>query len=353
MPVNITASNGQQFHLWQLPDLSAPEPEDGHRLTTLKNELSEGYRSSKILGLHSGVRSWNLNLPTLAGASVIPAAVTDPYGATVSREQYVRNLYKYNRTTGVPFAYPDPNNNGQYYLVDFVDSEPLSMSRAKGVSIFATAIQIRQRRIKGVSVFDPTKITNYASLHWYNETSHGSGVWNDKQASGPINLTATGDVVFNANPQNSKNTVRLGGSSNGGLSASTTTDIADAIIVFKLRSAPSGTTASIIHPYVTADTTTALLRTFTSSTTLTSVLDLTLTGNTSVNNQFAVVLANGRNATFNSTVGVPLAWAVGYSFDGSRYAKADIAEVWLFSTPLSRRDAYEAADHLRLKWGIA
>lgn len=354
MPTTITGTDGVAYHLWQLPDASAPEPEDTHSFTTLDNEMSEGYRTTQLFGLQSGLREWRLTFPTLATSTVIPAAVTDPYGATVSREQYVRNVYKYSRTTGIPFVYSDPNHNGQYYLVDAVDDE-LTMKKMKGVGIYGSELTFRQRRLPGVSVFDPTKIGKYANLHWYNETSHGAGVWTDKKSLGGLNLTASGDVVFSANPFDGKNTVRLSGSATtGGLSVATSADIADAFIVFKIRTPPASGTASIIHPDH-GGAATPILRTLTASAQLTStIFDVNITGNDDVDDQFAAVQASGMRGSFQTFVGTPLLWYIGANVGaGTNYAKIDIAELWLFEVPINRRDAYESAEHLRTKWHLA
>lgn len=354
MPTTITGTDGTAYHLWQLPELSAPEPEDVHSFTVLENEMSEGYRTTQLFGLQSGLREWKLTFPTLAASTVIPAAVTDPYGATVSREQYVRNVYKYSRTTGIPFVYSDPNHNGQYYLVDAVDDE-LTMKKMKGVGIYGSELTFRQRRLPGVSVFDPTKLGKYSHLHFYDETTHGAGVWNDKNTSfSAINLTASGDVVFSGNAFNGRNTVRFSGSATTGLvSGSTTNPIYAAMAVMKIRTAPAGE-AYIIHPYTALDDTANILNTASGSAELeTPFAYLTITGNEDVDNQFAVVQVYTAFGSLPAAYANVTAWTIGAKHGGTLHAKADIGELWLLATPISQRDIYESAEHLRTKWDLA
>lgn len=351
MPVNITASNGQTFHLFQLPDLSAPEPEDMHEFTTLENELIDGYRSRKLLGLDTGIRSWKLNLPTLAGASVIPAAVVDPYGVTVSREQYVRNVYKYNKTTGIPIAYQN-GVGGQYYLVDIMD-DSLAMQKSKGVNLYASSVSLRQRRLNGVTIFDPLKLN---PLLWYDNTSHGSGVWNNKSTLGAFSLTANGDVVFSANPQNGLNTVRLSGTtSNGVLQSFNLNGVYDIFIVMKMREATFSNNAGI---YTGTSSDDRLVGTSGG----TKFQNYSIGGleyykdgvSYLVTNQQAPMNTFGIVQIRSATTDLGTTSAMQFGLEGGTlgtYAKVDFAEI-IVAPLLSRKEDREITEYLKIKWSV-
>lgn len=228
MPTTISSTSGTSYHLFQLPNLCAPEPEFGIGFTTIDNEMCLGYRSSSLLGLNTGVRTFKLTLPTI---SAYGTSYTDPYGNSVVRHAYLRNLFKYNQTTGIPFAYQHPDTE-QYYLVDFADSE-LPMQKVKGAMIFQTNIELRQRRINGETIFQVTDEVG----HQFDEGTHNfpsAGDWGNNFVLGKY-LTATGGVTFGANPQNGMNTVRLNGTS-GYLSQNFSASV-DVIMAVKYRAA--------------------------------------------------------------------------------------------------------------------
>lgn len=149
MPLTVTASNSVAYHLFQLPDMSAPTPEDTCSISTLDNDLTDGYRSSVLVGFTSGTRSWKLALPTLASIDVLALPVTDINGASVSRADYLWSLYTENKVTGTPFVYADPSS-GTNYFVDFADAN-LSFKRMR-IKLFSTGVTLQQRRLPGVTI---------------------------------------------------------------------------------------------------------------------------------------------------------------------------------------------------------
>ncbi len=149
----VTASNSVSYHLWGLSLPSSPEPEDTTQYGSNNVLLTDGYRASIQTGFDAGTKSWKLTFPTLAHLDVLPTTLTDVNGATVSREQYVWNLYTYNKTTGTPFVYLDPVLDDTYYFVDFAD-ESLTYKRMK-VKIYSSGITLKQRRLAGVTLPSP------------------------------------------------------------------------------------------------------------------------------------------------------------------------------------------------------
>lgn len=236
MPTTVTASNGNVYHLWQLPDLATPEPEDRKRHTTLDNDLSDAYRSTRLFGASTGVRSWNLTLPTLSGSTIPAPTVTGVDGAAVSREEYIRTLYDYNKLEGKPFVY---QHNGQNYLVDFADEE-LSMQRLR-VKIYSSGIELRQRRLLGVTVFDPTAMLRELNV----------GVASVENGD-VLNTTQNGLTAKRLNSVAGDGTIT-------GIAGDFDTTIYDIFIVMKVREAAFSNWAGIIGPETGANDTRILL----------------------------------------------------------------------------------------------
>lgn len=337
MPTSITASNGNVYHLWQLPDLSAPEPESSIEFTVLENTLSEGYSSHSLFGSVTGVRSWKLDLPTLAGSSVIAANVTDPYGATVSREQYIRNLFKYNKSVK-PFVYIDPVN-GQYYLVDFVEND-LTMARQRGVNIRSTSFTLRQRRLNGVTVFNVAAMPGAANtFSWYDNSSLVAGTWTDHGS--PAGGALTGS--FTTSTQNGLNVARFSGTSASGTPAK---QIYEICMVCKMREATFGSGENLLQ-----------------------INSIPVLKGSSGTDQFAtsggtgVVGASWYVNGVESTTAPMNTWGIvnmrrsaGWNGNGGIVigsgAAVDVAEVILFGGLNALKDNRELVESMSTKWGI-
>lgn len=362
MPTTVTASNGQNFHLWQLDDLSADEIQDEISYTVLKSEQSEAYRERLLIGLPGGLRTWTLNLPRNSGSGVRAADVTDPDGASVTREQYIRNLYKKNKITGVPFVYSDVGQSGQYYLVDFAD-EPLSMRKKKGINIYGTTVKLVERRINGVSVFniallDLTTVQGLTSSlwQWLKASTYSSPSW---PASYNAAAQGTGDVAKVTAAQNGQDIVRLNAGAGSGYVFTQSVNSAatrELFIVMKMREATFSSNAGI----------------FTGSTSAPVLVGAS--GTTKFQNQgfgtgFTYEL-NGvpyaeadQQAPMNQWGVVHVrytgtAWATGSGYfygrdrSTSNYAKVDIGEVVLCFDTLPEVLANDITQYLVEKWGI-
>ena len=356
MPTTVSSSSGVSYHLFQLPDLCAPNPEDGVTFTTIDNQLSQGFRSSSLLGLNTGVKFWGLTFPTI---SAYGPTVTDPYSATVTREQYLRNLFKYNRTTGTPFAIQWPATTGQYYLVDFAD-DTLSMAKTKGVNIYNTTIKLKQRRIDGETVFSLYAYgtaRGYSEL--YNDGGHFDPNW-ENEINGANELTApAGGVTWSSNAQNGHNTVRLNGSS-GYLSASgdilSQNSVTDIFIVMQMREATFSGADVLFSDSGVAN---RILGTNAG----TKWADPSLSGfrywlngtEYATSNMQAPMNAFGI-CHFRATEAAPISFSasasIGRSSAGSAYLTADIGEIFASSDSLPLKDVREITEHLATKWGI-
>jgi hypothetical protein len=149
MPTTVTDSGGNVRHLWQLPDLTTPEPEDETEYSSISVPLTDGYRCSIQTGFDAGTKRWKLQAPTLAHYEVLPVLVTDVNGAQVSRLDYVWSLFEYTQKTGEPFVYTD-QASGEQYFAEFAD-EGLTMTRMK-VKIFGAGLNFRQVRLAGLYI---------------------------------------------------------------------------------------------------------------------------------------------------------------------------------------------------------
>jgi hypothetical protein len=151
MPLTVTASNGQSYHLWQLPLASSPELETSVTYETIDNPLTDGHKAGILCGPTAGTKSWKLTFPTLTSGDVFPGGkVYDINGAFVSREEYVRSLYAVNKVSGRPFVFRDPEDL-VYYFVDFAD-ENLSMKQFLRMKMYVSGITLVQRRLPGVTI---------------------------------------------------------------------------------------------------------------------------------------------------------------------------------------------------------
>ncbi len=361
MPTTVTASNGNTYHLWQLPDASAPEPEDLIKFTTLDNDLADGYRSTALFGSNTGVREWKLQFPSLGHIDVLPNTVTDINGASVSREQYIRSLYVENKVTGEPFAYQDPNN-GQYYLVDFVEDD-LSMQRMK-VKIFSTGITLRQRRIPGVTVFDPSLIVtsdSYTPSLWLKGEDYTDGTedWALSSGGGYV-ITGTGDVNKVSAAQNRLDIIRFSNTTNDGVVGDVgDINLKEFFIVMKMREATFSNNAGIFTSAAGAGTQVLI---GSSGTTKFANPSLSATAYTYRKNGVEYAQSD-LQAPMNEWgvvhVRYTTGWSVtsGFQFGKNRttagtFAEMDVGEIICFTSNLSLMDAREVTEYLTVKWAI-
>lgn len=366
MPITVTASNGQQYHLWQLPDASAPEPEDSHEFSTLNNESGGGYRSSRLLGLDTGLRSWRLTLPTLAGASVLPNTVTDVDGITqVSRLEYVKRLFRHNRTTGIPFAY---EWQGQYYLVDFVNHS-LELERAERVEIYRTEIELRQRRMHGTSIFQVDRLGYaYASEAWLAQWLQASsynidtGVWPGSYVppEGSGNAMGVGGIAKLVANQNGHDVVRLDGTDDQiDVMAGDAKMIREGFIVCKFREVSFTGSFGLLTDQAAGGT--IAMRTVSGTTRFedrgwaANTYEYRLNGTQYAANDQQAPMNKWGVVHFRYTTG--WSWTSGYRIGRDRdtagsYAPVDIGEVILCEYALPRYVSREVTEYLMTKWGL-
>lgn len=189
----VTASNGDQYHLFSIP-CSVKEYTEGIQYSTLDNELSDGYWSQILFGSAVGVRSFSLTLPTLSDSLV--DLVDGPYGEQLTRRAYIRALHAFTVVEGKPFVIKSVEN-GQYYLVRFADPK-LSLQRML-VKLFTTGIELKQVRVPGVTVFDPTLMTGYDPAFVLSEATESgdviAGPTQNGLATRRLNSVSTNGVI--------------------------------------------------------------------------------------------------------------------------------------------------------------
>ncbi len=355
MPTTVTSSAGTVYHLWQLPDLTTPEPEDSIAFTTLDNDLSDGYRATSLFGSNTGVRKWKLKFPTLASSEVMSNTVTDINGASVSREQYVRSLYAENKVTGSPFAYQDPAN-GQYYLVDFEEDE-LTLARMR-VKIYTTGLTLKQRRITGETIFSVAEVpTTSFGYDWFNDNSQDVSEW-DNLSPGGLSLTDTGDVVFDANPQNGLNVTRLSGSASTGVlnAVGFNAPLYEIFIVMKMREATFSNNAGIF----TGSSDSSILVGTSAGTKFQNLINAadeyylngTLYANSNMQapmNEWGIVQLRNKSGGYDP--GATVQFGKNQATAGT-FAKVDLAEIITFAQLVPKDIGREIIEYLTVKWGI-
>lgn len=345
MPTSVTSSSGVSYHLWQLPDLSAPEPSDTLTITTLKNDLGDGYSNSILFGSNTGLRTWKLKLPTLAGTNINIPFVTDIYGASVTRERYIRSLFIENKVTGTPFAYPDPNT-GQYYLVDF-DEDDLTLERMR-VKLYSTGLTLKQRRIQGVTIFNVAGMYGSEPDTWMKDTL------TDDQSGNSHPLVITGDVDPDG-LQNNISTWQFNTDTTTGLMARAVSQTYyDIFLVLKCRGATFPRTSGVI-------TGASVARVLIGTNGTTKFTDLSHT-NFEYRLNDVVYTQSNMQAPMNTYGIVHLRFSAGKAIDGFQmgqdravagtHAEIDVGDIILFTSLLPTYLKRELIEYLTVKYAI-
>lgn len=369
MPTSVIATNGESYHLLQLSTAnSVKQFEESIGFTRLVNPLSDGFRSRRLLGSATGLRKWRLTLPTLAHRDVPMPTVMGIDGATLSREEYLWDLYVRCEITGRPFVIQS-ERNGQYYLVEFVD-ERLTYAGMK-FKLYSTGVELVQVRIDGVSVFNPEVLNGL--VVWNDENSHSGANWNNKVAgTGSFgDWVASGDVL--SPTVDGKAIKRLNSVSNTGVLKTDLSggDINDACIVLCVREAAFGQLSGILttqfeipsdfNLYVVGLNGTDDLVGQADGSSGNGFLKFIANGNVGglqlaqyegfPMNEVVVLYLVGGNPTMEQSVGFSTMVQMGQTFDGSATkAEIDVHEQMYFSG-INRLDtALELVEHLGVKW---
>lgn len=350
MPTTVTSNTNTQYHLWQLHADCAKEISPGIKFNEIRNPLGNGYRSQALYGSDTGTRMWNITLPTLAGSDVAVPTVTSINGETVSREQYIWELYCESRITGTPFAFTCPRD-GIPYLVDFVD-DSLSYEKQFRVALYSTGIKLEQVRIKGETIFNLDPFYQSGSFQNYDQAGHSAPSWYESSGSGVTVLTDTlGTASFDATTQNGLNIVRIGSSATR--LTSDMTPVCDLICVMKIRESTFSNAGVLI-----GTSTTGKIKGTSAGTKWQnpshSGLRYWLNGREyAVTNMQAPMNTWGivrvRSAT--PLVASPNAACIGAE-GSSNGLKADIGEIVISANPLTVQFGRQITEHLAVKWAI-
>lgn len=341
----VTATNGQEFHLFQAT-CQIKEYGEGIGFSVFRNDLGDGFRTRTLYGASTGQRRFTLSMPTLQGGSAATLVGIDE--AVVTQEQYVWDLYCEAQATGLPFVIRSPRN-GQNYLVEFAD-ERLTFQRALS-KLYSTGLELVQVRLPGVSVFDVSLMPG--SFAHFDETSHGSGEWEDKESANV--LAVTGDITFGAAQQAGKDIVRLNSSANTGrFDASDPLGAADVVLVMKMREASFSNNAGILSDTGNGS---SLLR----GDSATGIFaNLGFTGD-----RYSL---NGLETDTDEMTAPMNAWGVvhvrlpaGFSLDrigqdlaaAGTFAEMDLGELVAFQAHGPMSEIRELIEHLITKWNIA
>lgn len=174
-------------------------PVDTVNYEELRASYGSGFRSQSLIGADTGNKSWSFPFPVL-GNSTNQTIVFQGKTYT-SPQQYVRDLFAWQKVTGTPFVVADPNY-GQYYLAEFAESS-LTMTK-KMSGLYASEIRLGQVRLPGVTVFDPSKLDIWGNFMDAANTLTASG-WADSSSNNhdlvPSELVPD-DIVIETDAQN-------------------------------------------------------------------------------------------------------------------------------------------------------
>lgn len=177
MPTEI---NG--YHLFQA-QCSVRDVSSSIEFSELENDLGDSYYDQYLIGSETGNRAWALTLPTLPDGTLDSNTVTGINGETLTRAEYIWDLFCETKVTGEPFVFQDPRNSG-YYLAMFADKK-LTLERLL-TKLYSTGIVIKQVRIDGVTVLQPQEFSQ--SIAVYDPAN-----WTD-----PAPFPFVGPIVLNS-----------------------------------------------------------------------------------------------------------------------------------------------------------
>lgn len=229
MPTTVTDTAGNVRHVWQAR-CAVKDLDEGLMFDDFSNYMGSGYRTRTLYGSQAGNRDWQIGMPTLQGSTLSPA-IESVHGGTTTFEKYVYELFHYNKTTGEPFVYQCPRTE-QYYFAEFADDR-LSYQRML-TKLYSTSLKIQQVRLPGISVFDPSNVTELWA-HYDPDDFTGTS-WPDGTGNGNNLPTVTGDVQHVANAKGGQKVVRMNAAADTG-SLTSTLDVTayDIIAVLKIR----------------------------------------------------------------------------------------------------------------------
>lgn len=230
MPATYTATNGTAYPLWQGRCL-VRNASTSIGFSEFENDLGDCYYSQLLYGSQAGNRRWSITMPTLQDG-LVSTTYTGVGGTTLTAAKYVMDLFGHCKRTGQPFVYQDPLTD-HYYFARFADKE-LTYERALS-KLYSSGVQIKQARIPGVSVFDPSTVS-YLWAH-YDPAVYDEGVsWPDSTDNANHLETVTGDVQAVPNSKNGQAIVRLNALTDDGfLSSTKDVTVYDFIAVLKMR----------------------------------------------------------------------------------------------------------------------
>jgi hypothetical protein len=343
MPTTITSPSGTEYHLFQLRN-HVKEGGEGIGFSQLRNNLGDSYRSQVLFGSATGNRKWSLTLPTLIGSGLDTELVSGVNGESVTREQYLWDLYCECAVTGDPFVIQSYRND-QYYLVEFAE-EDLTYTQVYR-KLYSTGVKLQQVRIAGETVFDINAVYSIYGGFWFNETSQDTSEWDEIHAL--AGFSQSGGVTFETYQQNGLDIVRLDGTNDKLTHAGMQSW--DAFVVAKFREPTFSSNCGFLY----GDG--EMLRGTSGDTKfqdngLSSFeyrLNGTLYEQTDMQapmNVWGVIHYRQRSGSNDLT-------QIGqYDATGGTFAKVDVAEIYVPGSLITMAEAREITEHLAVKWGV-
>jgi hypothetical protein len=317
-------------------------------------DLSDGYSQQALYGADTGLKNWSVNYK-LQGASGTAAIEKD--GASYTPEQYLWDLYCRNQRTGEAFIIRNSRND-QYYLAEFAD-EKLTYERLFA-KYYSAGVNFRQKRIPGVTVFDPMKLPFWGLFRNAGTDLTNSG-WTDSINSRLLETTAFGVSNYTTvpNAQNGLTVARFhpAGVLGDYLLYDGEVNIKQLFIVLKYRGATFSNFAGVVSgadsetPVLVGSSGTTKFYDFGFSATQKYSYEKNSVSYPESNQQapmnvFGLVYIEAREGISLSQLRIAIDGA-----DVTRFGKVDIGEMaFAVDAPILDSDAREYIEHLQTKW---
>lgn len=343
------------------------EPQESISFTELSNSLGDGFEAGVRFGAKTGNRDWQITFPTLAGSSGQTSVTLD--GLVMTAADYVWDFFCRHKESGKPFVIKSARND-QYYLARF----PMAFNRLTYSMMYtklvASQLIVTQARVKGVSVWDMTKLKGIYSwlraddfIGVYNDNDSIISDWPDASASNNDFQDANPpDCTFQENEQNGLPIVRFNGTNS--LFTQTPADdffLFDILMIIKVRET---TTWSNNGGVISRATTGGDMLKGSSGTT--KFADLGIGANEYLYRKNTIeFVESDQQSPINTFALVHLRKKNGFSFTlgggdiqlgmnalGTVFGKIDLGEAIFLSERNMLSDVFEAGEHMMTRWGI-
>jgi hypothetical protein len=225
----------QRINGYELLALPPNKINSSVEVNEFRADLSDGFRMQAMYGNAAGTRMWNLGFNAMRNKAT-PDVTDGDLGLSAAR--YLWDLFIRTKNSGTPFVVRDPLYN-QYYLAEFSD-RILSFEQIF-TTLFSTGLNLKQVRLRGVTVFDPSvyaEVSRYFQTPITGATDNATlpgDAWNNE--TGGDDFASVG-ATYQTNEHNGNAIVRLdttGGTDNLATVSGDSEVFYEAFLLMKVR----------------------------------------------------------------------------------------------------------------------